>query len=271
MPNIQVSCAPTRYGKSRPVAREFDSHGLAATELPMWREGFFAVEAALLHFAPVYWGLGAPHGDGSGVIIIPGFLGTDTYLFELWAWLHRMDYQPYYSGIGLNAECPNLIIRRSLNATIDRARKETGRKIHIIGHSLGGMIAMSAAAQRPDDVASVITLGSPFRGKAAHPNILRVADYVRGFIQARHGDAVLPSCYTGHCACDFIDNLKRSFPASVKMTAVYSRTDAIVDWTYCVTGDPDIDVEVPGTHVGMVFNPSAYTIMANRLAASLSA
>jgi len=245
----------------------FDRNDTPATELPMWRECFSAFEAALLHIAPVYYGLGTPHGDQSGVIIIPGFLGTDVYLFELYAWLHRLDYRPYYSGIGLNAECPNLLIRRSLNATIDRAREETGRKVHIIGHSLGGMMAMSAAAQRPDDVASVVTLAAPFRGKAAHPNILRAADMVRGFIKARHGDGVLPSCYTGHCPCDFVDNLTRQLPASVKLTAVYTRTDSIVDWQYCVTGDKDIDVEVPGTHVGLVFNPSAYTVMSQRLAA----
>ena len=84
------------------------------------------------------------------VIVLPGFLGTDVYLVELWAWLYRMDYKPYFSGIGLNAECPNLLIRRTLNGTIDKARRETGRKVHLIGHSLGGIIAMSAAAQRPE-------------------------------------------------------------------------------------------------------------------------
>jgi hypothetical protein len=50
------------------------------------------------------------------------------------------------------------------------------------------------------------------------------------------------------------------------MSAIYTRTDAIVDWTYCVTGDPEIDIEVPGTHVGLVINPSAYTVIARRLA-----
>lgn len=231
----------------------------------MWRECFSAIEAALLHLAPVYYGLGFSPGDKSGVIVVPGFLGTDAYLFELWAWLHRMEYSPYFSGIGLNAECPNLLIRRSLNATIDRARKETGRKVHIIGHSLGGMIAMAAAAQRAADVASVITLGSPFRGKACHPNILKAAEYVRGFIMRRNGDSVLPACYTGHCTCDFVDCLTRDLPKSVMMTAVYSRTDAIVDWRYCITGDPSVDAEAPGTHVGLVFNPSVYTIIAKRL------
>jgi len=40
----------------------------------------------------------------------------------------------------------------------------------------------------------------------------------------------------------------------------------VVDWRYCRTGDSDLDFEVPGTHVGLVFNPSVYTIIAERLA-----
>jgi pimeloyl-ACP methyl ester carboxylesterase len=236
-------------------------------ELPLWRECFSAVEAALLHIAPIYYGLGVPHGDGSPVIVIPGFLGTDVYLTELWAWLYRLDYAPYFSGIGLNAECPNMLIRRSLNHTISRARRETGRKVHIIGQSLGGLIAMSAANQRPQDVASVITLGSPFRSEtAAHPNILRIAERVRGSIHSRHGSSVLPGCYTGACGCDFVDSLRHELPVSVMMTAVYSRTDAVVDWRYCLTGEPGLDFEAPGTHIGMVFNPSVYTIISKRLA-----
>lgn len=239
-----------------------------AKDLPLWRECFSAVEAALLHIAPVYYGLQVPHGDLSPVIIIPGFLGTDIYLAELYAWLYRLDYRPYFSGIGLNAECPNMLIRRSLNATIDRALQESGRKAHIIGHSLGGLIGLSAAAQRAGDIASVITLGSPFRGEsAAHPNILRLAEHVRGSIHARHGNKVLPECYTGACGCNFVDSLKYQLPDSVRMTAIYSRTDAVVDWRYCVTGDPSVDFEAPGTHLGMVFNPSVYTIIAKRLAA----
>jgi hypothetical protein len=40
----------------------------------------------------------------------------------------------------------------------------------------------------------------------------------------------------------------------------------VVDWRYCVTGDPTVDIEAPGTHIGLVFNPSVYTIIAKRLA-----
>src|SRR5260370_35176170 len=70
-----------------------------------WTEVLFAAEILLLHATPVYYGFGVPRGDDSAVVIIPGFLGTDLYLMELHAWLARIGYQPYFSGIPINAEC----------------------------------------------------------------------------------------------------------------------------------------------------------------------
>src|SRR5512142_2751182 len=158
-----------------------------AADVSAWSEALVGAEFLLLHASPVYYGFGVPKGDGSAVVVIPGFLGTDIYLMEFHAWLARIGYKPYFSGIGLNADCPNLLIQRRLTETIDRALKETGRKIHLVGHSLGGVIARSAAGQRPRDVASVITLASPFRGTVAHRSILRVAEAVRKSILEEHG------------------------------------------------------------------------------------
>jgi hypothetical protein len=107
----------------------------AAAPVSMWQEALFGVEVLLLRAAPAYYGIGVPRGDGSGVLVIPGFLGTDLYLMEMYSWLRRIGYKPYFSGIGLNAECPNLLIKRRLNDTIDQARSETGRPVHLIGHS----------------------------------------------------------------------------------------------------------------------------------------
>jgi pimeloyl-ACP methyl ester carboxylesterase len=204
--------------------------------------------------------------DDSGVVIIPGFLGTDLYLMELHGWLGRIGYRPYFSGIGINADCPNLLIQRHLNETIETARAETGRKIHLIGHSLGGVIACAVARQRPRDVASVITLASPIRGTVTSRTVLHAAEAVRLRILQEHGRGVLPACYTGRCTCNFVDSLKRDIPDSMLQTAIYTRHDGIVNWRYCMTRDPEADFEVPGTHIGMAFNPSAYTIVAERLA-----
>jgi pimeloyl-ACP methyl ester carboxylesterase len=239
-------------------------------DITIWKEALFGAEFLLLHASPVYYGLGVPRGDGSAVVLLPGFLGTDAYLTQLRSWLARIGYRPYFSGIGFNADCPNILIQRKLNEILEKALMETERKIHIIGHSLGGIIARSVAGQRPDDVASVITLASPFRGTVAHPTVLRAAETVRKRILREHGPGVLPTCYTGRCTCNFLDSLRRQIPDSVLETAVYTRNDGVVDWQYCVTGRADVDFEVPGTHIGLAFNASAYTIIANRLAQAQS-
>jgi len=220
----------------------------------------------MLHATPIYYGFGVPRGDDSAVIIIPGFLGTDLYLMELHAWLGRIGYRPYFSGIGINADCPNLLIQRHVTETVDRALRETGRRIHLVGHSLGGVIARSIAGQRPRDVASVITLASPIRGTVASHSVIHAADAIRLRILQEHGKGVLPHCYTGRCTCNFVDSLRREVPDSMLQTAIYTRDDGIVDWRYCRTKNPEIDFEVPGTHIGMAFNPSAYAVVAQRLA-----
>jgi triacylglycerol lipase len=239
-------------------------------DISPWTEALFAAEILLLHATPVYYGFGVPRGDGSAVVIIPGFLGTDLYLTELHAWLERIGYRAYFSGIGINAECPNLLVQRHLNETIEKALAETGRRIHLIGHSLGGVIARSVAGQRPRNVASVITLASPIRGTATSRTILHAADAIRERILQEHGPGVLPDCYTGRCTCNFVDSLRRNVPDSMIETAIYTRDDGIVDWRYCMTKNPEADFEVPGTHIGMAFNPSAYTIVAERLALAQS-
>lgn len=239
-------------------------------DISPWTEALFAAEILLLHATPVYYGFGIPRGDGSGVLIIPGFLGTDLYLMELHAWLERIGYRPYFSGIGINAECPNLLIQRHLNETIERARAETGRKIHLIGHSLGGVIARSVAGQRPRDVASVITLAAPIRGTVTSRAVLQASEAIRQRILQEHGRGVLPDCYTGRCTCNFVDSLRRDIPDAMVETAIYTRQDGIVDWRYCMTRNPEVDFEVPSTHIGMAFNPSVYAIVAERLALARS-
>jgi pimeloyl-ACP methyl ester carboxylesterase len=245
----------------RPRTRE--AHG---PQFPVWQEWIAGVELAFLQVSPVYWGYGIPRGDGSAVVLVPGFLGTDLYLTQFAIWLRRIGYQACYSGIPLNADCPNLLVRRNLNEAVRQASKSTKGKIHLIGHSLGGSLARAAAAQMPEHVASVITLGAPLRGIGAHASVMNAADMVRRQILERHGRGVLPNCYTSTCTCEFFESLRGELPKNVRQTAIYTKSDGILDWRVCRTGDPDVDIEASATHIGMVFSPLVYGVVARRLA-----
>ena len=112
-----------------PPARTFQQEN-AEADITIWKEALFAADLLLLHSSPVYYGLGIPRGDGSAIVLVPGFLGTDAYLTQLHSWLGRIGYRPYFSGIGLNAECPNLLIQQRLNDNIEeRSTTPGGRSI----------------------------------------------------------------------------------------------------------------------------------------------
>lgn len=236
-----------------------------STERPLWREAFVGLDWLALRSSPVYYGLGVPRGDGSAVVVIPGFLGTDIYLQEIYSWLRRIGYRPYMSRIGWNAECINTLVER-LSETISKAQLETRGKVHLVGHSLGGVLARSATALTPERIASVITLGSPFRGIRSHPLVLQAGERVRARIHRKNGNNQ-PDCYTGYCGCDAVVAVQRGVPASIPQSAVYTKSDGIVDWRVCVTDDPATNFEVTGTHVGLVFNASVYRLIAERLPA----
>ena len=231
--------------------------------VPIWREVLAGFDWLALRASPVLYGCGVPRGDGAPVVLVPGFLGSDVYLLEMYFWLGRIGYRPHLSRIGRNAECLDILLNRLLD-TVDAARAATGRAVHLVGHSLGGMLARGAAVCRPDDVASVITLGAPFRGIRSHPLVMHAANAVRARIRRRADMAGRPDCFTAACGCETVGALRT--PPGVPQIAIYTKTDGIVDWRVCVNGDPEADVEVSGTHVGLAWNARVYRIIAERLA-----
>jgi len=251
---------------SRKEPREEEE--FSSVPLPLWREVLIGIDWLALRASAVYRGIGVPRGDGSGVILVPGFLGSDQYLSDMAGWLRRIGYRSFLSGIGRNAECPDLLTNRLLE-TVQRAHNDSGARVHLLGHSLGGVLARSAAVRRPELIASVITMAAPFRCVRAHPVIMEAASFVRSRILARqNGPEVKPGCYSGECTCDFLHSLRAPFPSSVREVAIYTKTDGVVDWHCCVSDDEKSNIEVPGTHVGLVFNPQVYTHVAAVLAAA---
>ena len=249
-------------------AAEASAESLKPVAVPLWREALVGMDWLALRASPAYYGVGVPRGDGEPVIVIPGFLGSDTYLMEMYNWLRRIGYTPYYSRIGRNAECPD-ILRERLFATIEEAQNETGAKVRLIGHSLGGLLARSAAQERPDQISQVICLASPFNDIRVHPMVLAAADFVRDRIRAQRKSEVNEQkrdCYTGACTCAFASSLRADFPESVQRAAIYTETDGVVDWQSCVEDDEELNTKVTGTHSGLAFNPQVYRRIAKLLA-----
>jgi pimeloyl-ACP methyl ester carboxylesterase len=137
----------------------------------LWMESLWPVEWLALRVAPVYFGIGIPHGDGSAVVLVPGFMGNDLYLGELHRWLRRIGYRSYLPRVGINVGCPNRVAE-ALAETVERARKDTGRRVRLIGHSLGGVIGRRTCLQHPGLVSQLIYLGSPVRQMSAHPALV---------------------------------------------------------------------------------------------------
>jgi hypothetical protein len=101
-------------------------------------------------------------------------------------------------------------------------------------------------------------LGSPVRdGLAVSAPVLRTVRWL-----ARLGDLGLPglfssSCRDGECCESFNEQLSAPLPEGLEALAVYSRSDAIVDWRACL--DPHAQqVEVDSSHCGMSVHPAVY-------------
>ena len=71
--------------------------------------------------------------------------------------------------------------------------------------------------------------------------------------------------HRGKCklAAIFLQPLPVSDPST--LAAIYTQDDGVVDWRYCLSHKEEANFEVPGTHIGLAFNASVYSIIANRL------
>jgi alpha-beta hydrolase superfamily lysophospholipase len=196
-----------------------------------------------------------PHGDGHPVLVLPGFLAGPGSTLLLRNVLRRLGYRVYDWGLGYNMGY-RASMTETLPARLHHIRERAdGRRVSIVGWSAGGIYARELARAFPDDVRSVITLGSPFRGNHRASTAWKVWQLVNRGADAT--EAVSEQAL-----------LRRSQPLSVPTTCIYSKTDGIVAWQCCTSlPAPETEnVEVRSSHLGYGHNVETLWVIADRLA-----
>ena len=235
---------------------------------PLWREARVAVEAATLRRSGVWRGEGVLPGDGRPVLLIPGFMVGDSSLATMSEWLGAHEYRTRRAGIRSNVSCSEAACRR-LATRLEAFAHRVGEPVTIIGQSRGGIFARALAARRPDLVAGIVTLGSPTISQlSVHPLVLAQVGLVAALGFGRVPGCLSITCLRGECCEEFRTTLEGPFPAEVPWTAIYSRSDGIVDWRACVDPQASECVEVHASHCGMALNARVYREVARVLAAS---
>lgn len=237
------------------------------TYTPIWREAIWPTELAMLHWHPLFWGWGVERGQDQPVLVIPGFIANDLIMLPMRQWLNRIGYRAHAANILWNTACPDQTAS-TLAQQVETIHRKTGKKVILIGHSLGGMLAKAIMHKNPDVIDRVITVGSPFRDIVeAHPLVLKIWDYLKIGKGDLVGRNLKASCGTGYCVCEFTQSMISPAVVDVPQFAIYSRNDGVVGWQSCAEKDPAQNIEVNGaSHMGLAFNIASYRALAKRLA-----
>jgi len=115
--------------------------------------------------------------DGPRCLVVPGFLANDRTTAALRQAFGDAGWRTYGWANGLNTGAKA--------GTIETLRERLrflsdGRKVLLVGWSLGGVFARELAREVPDEVLAVVTLGSPFSGDPHWNNVWRLYEWVAG-------------------------------------------------------------------------------------------
>jgi pimeloyl-ACP methyl ester carboxylesterase len=211
--------------------------------------GIFEFNTSLL-LSPLL--MRAPRGDGHPVLTLPGFLASDLSMLPMRRYLRELGYDSYAWRMGRNIGGVSRM-RSALRDRLAEIHAATGRKVSIVGWSLGGVYARDLALQAPDLVRCVVTLGSPFAGDVRATNATRLYEAMSG--EAVEENSELRQAISGDLPV----------PAS----SIYSRSDGIVNWRTCLLRPSDTaeNIEVYlASHIGLGVNAAALWAVADRLA-----
>jgi pimeloyl-ACP methyl ester carboxylesterase len=192
----------------------------------------------------------APRGDGHPVLILPGLGAGDESTAIMRGFLRSRGYAVSRWGRGRNLGFRAGLLA-ALRGQLSQLATQHGRKVSLIGWSLGGIFARELAKQAPDEVRLVITMASPFTGHPRATNAFRLYEWMTG---RRIG------------APEIHEPLRA--PPPVPTTSIWSRTDGVVSWRCSVEREQPLveNIEINASHLGIGTHPLALYAVADRLA-----
>ena len=198
-----------------------------------------------------------PRGDGAPVIVIPGFMTGDTYMSVLAGKIRSHGYNVHEWGGGVNTGA-SAEDAAALEAVLEKAYAESGgKKVSLVGYSLGGVYARELARKHPDKVDKVITLAAPVHPAAGDEKSIR---RLQNLYTLFHGETDLQD--------DAAFRAALRNPPPVPVTSLLSAIDMIVPWRQALQPDTELSENVPvgGSHVFMPFSTEVVNIVLDRLA-----
>ncbi len=198
------------------------------------------------------WLRNQPTGDGHPVLLLPGFLASDLSTRPLRRFLRDLGYWAHRWRLGRNLG-PREGLEWEMTERLREIHRRHDRKVSVIGWSLGGVYARVMANRHPEYVRGVISLGSPFAQDTRANNSWRLYEAITG----DRLDEIDP---------DRLAEVRRTPP--VPTTSIFSRSDGITNWRTAleIEGPQSESVQVPGSHLGLGFNPLVLYVIADRLA-----
>lgn len=192
----------------------------------------------------------APRGEEHAVLVFPGLGAPDLTTRPLRNFLNSRGYETYGWDMGFNFGPREGVLETCVERLKD-LRLETGRKVSLVGWSLGGIYAREIAKLYPKDVRCVITLGTPFTGDPRATNAWRLYEFA-----------------SGHKLDDpeLLAQVREAPP--VPTTSILSRSDGVVAWqcSYEKPAKRVENIEIIASHLGLGLNPAAWYAVADRLA-----
>jgi pimeloyl-ACP methyl ester carboxylesterase len=202
-------------------------------------------------YAALPWLRLAPRGDGHAVMVLPGLTASDASTRPLRHYLAELGYATHGWELGRNLG-RRLVVDQYLVPRLLDLHRASGRKVSLVGWSLGGILAREMAKRAPQAVRQVVTLGSPFGDGGRASSVARLFETVSG--RKVVDDA----------------HLRQRIAAAPPgpLSSIYSRSDGIVAWRACLeqAGATAENIEVRGSHCGLGHNPAAVWAIADRLA-----